>query len=141
MTYYTYDLDTKAVHLDYFGDDVMTFNTIETARNFFEGEPHGIQAIKPLDRFDFGARFTLSVYDDAGSIVRVFDYMLDPEEGAWVCNDPQASDPDLIFAGLIEQANCDFNEIGKQTGIYEPVDFACDCDSTGSMYAWIINAN
>ena len=137
--YYTYDLTTKEVHLDYFGDDVMTFKSVDDARSFFEGESHGIQSIKPLDRFDTDAKFTLSVYDNNGSIVRVFDYEF-CEDGAWFCNDPQASDPDLIFAGLIEQATCDFNEIGKQTGIYEPVDFACDCDSTGSMYAWIINA-
>jgi hypothetical protein len=116
-------------------DDVMIFDSIDSASEY-----GSVQAIKPLDRWDFGAKFTFTVYDHNGELINVFDCHLDADDGGWVCADRKLFHADFVYGAIAEQAACDFREVGKQTGIYETPNFECDCDAVGSEYAWIVSA-
>lgn len=139
ITYYTLDNDGY-LGLGY--DEVLTFDSLESIEQFFSQEETIPEAyeIKPLERYDFGARFTFTVYDHNGEYMRSFECHLDNDDGGFTCEDSEFNDEDLIYAEVAEQAQCDFIESGKQCGIYDNPDFECDCDAIGSQYAWIISA-
>lgn len=121
-------------------DDVLTFDSIANAHAFHQFGDYDVHAIKPLDRHELSARFTFTVYDHNGEFMQSFDCYTDGDDGGWVCEDSEFSDTTMIYAEIAEQAQCDFNEVGKQTGVYENPNFECDCDDVGSQYAWIISA-
>lgn len=120
-------------------DEVITHETIYEARTFHEFGEFEIHTIHPLNRHEWGARFTLSIYDHNGAHVRTFNVTLDEDDGSWQCDDAFYYGSGVL-PEIVEQAVCDFNEFDKQTGIYEVLDFECDCDADGSQFAWIISA-
>ena len=112
--------------LDHDGEIVSTFDDA--------------QELKELNRHDFSARFTFTVYDHNGDYMQAFDCHLDSEDGGWVCSDSEFSDTTMIYVEIAEQAQCDFTETGNQAGIYHTPNFECDCDAVGSLYAWTMSA-
>jgi hypothetical protein len=121
-------------------DDVLTFDSIANAHSFHQFGDYDVHAIKPLDRYEFGSEFTLSIYDHNGELVRSFDCKLDKRDGGWFCADPESNDTGLVYYEIFEMAQWMFNEESKQVGVYEYIDFECDCDDVGSQYAWIVSA-
>lgn len=135
MNYYT--STDRIVYLGF--DDVITHETIYQARAFHDFGAVEIHTIHTLDRHEWGATFTLTVYDHNGAHVHTFHVALDSDDGSWDCADALYYGAGVL-PEVVEQAVCDFNEFGKQTGIYEVADFECDCDADGSEFAWIISA-
>lgn len=120
-------------------DDVITHETLYQARTFHEFGNFEIRTMHPLDKHEWGSSFTLTVYNHNGAHVHTFNVSIDSDDGSWQCEDVLYYGAG-VFPEIVEQAACDFNEFGKQTGIYEVVDFECDCDADGSQFAWIISA-
>jgi hypothetical protein len=85
-----------------------------------------------LQREDFGAHFTFTVYDQAGNFMQAFTCQLDPEDGGWYCEDTEFSCLEMIYAEIAEQAQCEFKELGIQRGNYDDLD--------GLSYFWTISA-
>jgi hypothetical protein len=129
------------------GEEVLTFGSEAQARHAFahaysqrELTFDTAQELKEINRFEYGTRFTFTVYDHNGEYMRAFDCHLDEDDGGWVCADSEFSDTTMIYYEVAEQAQCELNEINAHVGIYQVLDFECDCETVGSQYAWIISA-
>jgi len=127
-----------ATQLDLNGAPMMFDSPADAAHIL--GDYFDLHMIKPLDRHNFGARFVFTVYDHNGDFMQSFECHLDHDDGGFTCTDSEFSDDSMIYAEIAEQAQCDFVEIGAQSGAYENPNFECDCDAIGSAYAWIISA-
>jgi hypothetical protein len=117
----------------------MLFKSAQEAATTF-ADDFDLRKIATLPRFEFGARFALTVADNAGEVFKTFDCKLDDKDGGFTCLDSEFSDSELVYAEIAEQAQCDFFEMGAQSGVWFDPSFECDCDNIGESYVWVINA-